>query len=153
MSAVYTTVPSVQVLDFRDVCLLIRYDSLIYDSCSSDQCFAFDFLQQSPHDDNLAAQLILPPVGCIVDFHHQVNAPCRAHIKKGIMHLHDPSMNKSRQRPTLPRSHPRSTIGEVERNFCVRYGNRCSLYSITTGNKILVIQIDAVDEVQKEIVL
>jgi len=32
--------------------------------------------------DTLAVQLTLPLAGCVEDFHLQVNAPCRAHIKK-----------------------------------------------------------------------
>ena len=31
----------------------------------------------------LAAQLTLPPAGCVQDFHLQVSAPCRAHQRKG----------------------------------------------------------------------
>ncbi len=50
MPAVYTATLSVQVLDFRDTCLLIQRDSLIYDSCSSGQRFACGFLQIPPRD-------------------------------------------------------------------------------------------------------
>src|SRR5213592_1791248 len=32
--------------------------------------------------DTLAAQLTVPPVGSIGDFHSQVSAPCRAHQKE-----------------------------------------------------------------------
>src|SRR5512135_521770 len=33
--------------------------------------------------DTLAVRLTVPPVGSVEDFHLQVNAPCRAHKKKG----------------------------------------------------------------------
>ena len=38
-----------------------------------------------------------------------------------------------RQRPTLPGSHPPSTISAEELNFCVRNGNRWDLFAIVTG--------------------
>jgi hypothetical protein len=34
--------------------------------------------------DTLAARLMVPLNGPIVNFHHQVKAPCRAHHKKGL---------------------------------------------------------------------
>ncbi len=37
-----------------------------------------------------------------------------------------------RQRPTLPRSLPRSTIGAEKLNFRVRNGNGCVLFAIAT---------------------
>ena len=46
----YPLLPSVQLLDFEDIGLLIRHDSLICDSCSSGQRFACGFLQIQPHD-------------------------------------------------------------------------------------------------------
>ena len=52
MPAVYTFAVSVQVLGFEDVCLLTHCERLIYDFCSSGQCFAFDFLQISPRDEH-----------------------------------------------------------------------------------------------------
>jgi hypothetical protein len=39
-------------------------------------------------------------------------------------------MNKFRQRPTLPRSFPRSTIGAEGLNFRVRNGNGCFPFAI-----------------------
>gem|GEM_PF-6153360 len=48
MPAAYTTMPSVQLLDFEDICLLIRHGRLIYGSCSSSQRFACGFLQTPP---------------------------------------------------------------------------------------------------------
>ena len=39
-----------------------------------------------------------------------------------------------RQRPTLPRGLPRSTIGAKELNFRVRDGNGCDLSAIATEN-------------------
>src|SRR5437588_11841991 len=38
-----------------------------------------------------------------------------------------------RQRPTLPRSFPRSTIGGIRLNFRVRNGNGCDPDPMTTG--------------------
>src|SRR5210317_1279396 len=84
MPATYTSMLSVQVLDFEDNRLLIQHDRLICDSCSSGQRFACGFLQLTPHDANLAVRLILPPVGCIEDLHLQVSAPCRAHDTKKV---------------------------------------------------------------------
>ena len=43
---------------------------------------------------------------------------------------------KSRQRPTLPRSHPRSTIGARELNFRVRDGIGWDLSAIVTGKTL-----------------
>ena len=40
----------------------------------------------------------------------------------------------SRQRPTLPRSCPRSTIGAGGLNFRVRDGNGCFPSAMATGN-------------------
>ena len=42
---------------------------------------------------------------------------------------------KGRQRPTLPRSRPRSTIGAEELNDRVRDGNGCGLLAIATAPK------------------
>ena len=39
-----------------------------------------------------------------------------------------------RRRPTLPDRYQSSTIGTEGLNFCVRYGNRCDPFVITTGN-------------------
>lgn len=49
MPAASTSVPPVQVLDFRDIGLLIRYVRLICGFCSSGQRFAFGFLRIPPH--------------------------------------------------------------------------------------------------------
>ena len=42
--------PSVQVSDFEELCLLIRHGRLVCDFCSSGQRFAFGFLQIPPRD-------------------------------------------------------------------------------------------------------
>ena len=52
MPAVFTSMPSVQVLDFEVNCLLIRHVRLLYDFCSSGQRFACGFLQISPHGEH-----------------------------------------------------------------------------------------------------
>jgi hypothetical protein len=52
MPAVSTSAVSGQVLGFEDIGLLTHCDRLIYDFCSSGQCFAFSFLQISPHDEH-----------------------------------------------------------------------------------------------------
>ena len=44
-----------------------------------------------------------------------------------------PRKEKTWQRPTLPQSRPCSTIGAVELNFRVRYGNGWDLYAVVTG--------------------
>ena len=86
MPAAYTSIRSVQVSDFEDICLLIPYGCLICGFCSSGQHFAFGFLQPSPHGGNLAVRLTLPPAGYVEDLmlpsHLQEGAPCRAHKKK-----------------------------------------------------------------------
>ena len=43
-----------------------------------------------------------------------------------------------RQRPTLPGRLQPSTIGTEGLNFCVRYGNRCDPFVITTGKGDLI---------------
>ena len=50
ISAASTTTVSVQVSGFEDNGLLTHCDCLLCDSCSSDQCFAFSFLQIPPRD-------------------------------------------------------------------------------------------------------
>src|SRR3990170_3172800 len=82
MPAAYTSMPSVQVLDFEVICLLIRHGSLLCGSCSSGQRFAFGSLKTSPHEKALSVQLTVPPVGSVEDLHLRVDAPCRAHKKK-----------------------------------------------------------------------
>ena len=52
--------------------------------------------------------------------------------KKRVFPIWKDSLNNSRQRPTLPHSHPCSTISAGKLNFCVRDGNRCDLTAITT---------------------
>ena len=49
-AAASTSMPSVQVSDFEDTCLLIRHDRLVCDFCSSSQRFACGFLQIPPRD-------------------------------------------------------------------------------------------------------
>ena len=48
MPAAFTTVLSVQVPGFEDICLLTQYGRLVCDFCSSGQCFACGFLQIPP---------------------------------------------------------------------------------------------------------
>src|SRR5213594_610875 len=50
MPAAYTRKPSVQVLDFEDIGLLIQLARLVSDFCSSSQRFACGFLQIPPRD-------------------------------------------------------------------------------------------------------
>src|SRR5690554_1884974 len=47
--------------------------------------------------------------------------------------------NLLRQRPTLPRSHPRSTMGAGGLNCCVRNGNRCDPSAIATEKFIFIL--------------
>ena len=56
-------------------------------------------------------------------------------VKKRLP-LYNESLNLTWQRPTLPRSLPRSTIGAKELNFRVRDGNGCDLFAITAENLI-----------------
>src|ERR1043165_1333130 len=48
MPAAYTHKLSVQVSDFKDICLLIQLARLVCDFCSSSQRFACGFLQIPP---------------------------------------------------------------------------------------------------------
>ena len=48
MPVAFTTVLSVQVSGFEDICLLTQYGRLLCDFCSSGQCFACGFLQIPP---------------------------------------------------------------------------------------------------------
>jgi hypothetical protein len=50
----------------------------------------------------------------------------------------EPGASKIRQRPTLPRGFPRSTIGSGGLNFRVRDGNGCDPSEIATGNFLIV---------------
>ena len=50
MPAAFTYNPSVQVLDFEEICLLIQIACLICDFCSSGQRFACGFLQIPSRD-------------------------------------------------------------------------------------------------------
>src|SRR3989337_327180 len=84
MPAAYTSMPSVQVLDFEVIGLLIRHGRLLCGFCSSGQRFAFGSLKTFPHGKALSVQLTVPPVGSVEDLHLQVDAPCRAHNKKGV---------------------------------------------------------------------
>ena len=43
----------------------------------------------------------------------------------------------NRRRPTFPGSCPPSIISAKELNYCVRDGNRCILFAIVTGLRIL----------------
>ena len=83
MSVGYTSRRSVQVSGFADIGLLTPPCRLLSASCSSDQRFAFGFLQISQSPTNtLAVRLTLPLVGRVEDSHLQVSAPCRAHRQK-----------------------------------------------------------------------
>ena len=42
----------------------------------------------------------------------------------------------SRRRPNLPGTCVPSTFGAKELNYCVRNGNRCDLFAITTGKTV-----------------
>jgi hypothetical protein len=90
MPAASTRMPSGQVWDFTDNCLLIRHAGLLCGSCSSGQRFAFGFLPTVPYNTAVAVQLTLPPDGRVEDLHLQVGAPCRAHNKKGLASLANP---------------------------------------------------------------
>jgi len=77
--ATYTPTLSVQLRDFKEVCLLIQCCRLICSFCSSGQCFAFGFLQPTPRDVNLAVPLVVPTAGPTGDLNPRVGAPCQAH--------------------------------------------------------------------------
>ena len=54
----------------------------------------------------------------------------------------------SRQRPTLPREKPLSTIGDRGLNFCVRYGYRCDPASIITRIFFLRVRFRSLKTIQ-----
>ena len=60
---------------------------------------------------------------------------CPSPVQRNARSLRDDfeRQKKSRQRPTLPRSHPRSTIGGRGLNYRVRHGNGCFPSPMTTG--------------------
>ena len=65
-------------------------------------------------------------------------------IKKPPLLYRNEGFNLIWRRPTLPHSYPCSTIGAVELNCRVRYGNGCFLHAKTTRNffKFLTIYPD-----------
>ena len=65
---------SVQLLDFGLCCNLIHASQPIRTTFTG-QCFAYGFLQTSPHSDALAFSCILPTAGRIRDFHPLERAP------------------------------------------------------------------------------
>ena len=59
--------------------------------------------------------------------------------KKTPSHFHDSGLEiKSWHRPTLPYSHPYSTIGSEGLNFSVRNGKRCYTLDIDTRKNITI---------------
>ena len=74
--------PSVQVLDFEDICLLIRHGRLYAVSVRQASALPAASFRFHLAMDTLAVRLTVPPVGRVEDFHLQVSAPCRAHKKK-----------------------------------------------------------------------
>ena len=74
-------------------------------SCSSGQRFATASSGFPVARDTLAAQLTLPLVGCVGDFHPQVGAPCRAHQKK----------------PAVGNCRPRATCRDPGGDFAARH--------------------------------
>src|SRR3989338_6044265 len=102
MPAAYTSIPSVQVLDFEVICLLIRHGSLLCSFCSSGQRFAFGSLKTFPHGKALSVQLTVPPVGSVEDLHLQVDAPCRAHKQKDHKGSTPPSRRALQKPPWSP---------------------------------------------------
>ena len=82
MPAASTYKLSVQVLDFESLGLLIRLARLYAISVRRASVLPTASFRFHLAMDTLAAQLMVPPVGSIGDFHSQVRAPCRAHQKK-----------------------------------------------------------------------
>ena len=70
----------------------------------------------------------------------RVSSPQPAKAKAPSRHLREDSgpSKKIRQRPTLPRGFPRSTIGSGGLNFRVRDGNGWDPSDIATGNCVTV---------------
>ena len=73
---------SVQILDFKDSCLLIQHDRLYAISVRQASVLPAASFRFNLTVDTLAVQLTVPPVGPVRDFHPQVSAPCLAHHKK-----------------------------------------------------------------------
>src|SRR6266705_5808131 len=92
MSAAYTHKFSVQVSDFKDICLLIQLARLVCDFCSSDQRFACGFLQIPPHDGHPCR----PANGSPCRVHRRLSLPSEcalpgAHKKRPEAFLRAPS--------------------------------------------------------------
>ena len=74
---------SVQLLDFGLCCNLIHASQPIRTTFTG-QCFAYGFLQTSPHNDALAFSCILPTAGRIRDFHPLERAPAGRTTKQRL---------------------------------------------------------------------
>src|SRR5262245_59674199 len=89
MPAAFTYSLSVQVSDFEELCLLIQAACLICDFCSSDQRFAYSFLQIPPRDGHhccsandspcrVRRRLSLPSKSALPSAHIEEGRPRRA---------------------------------------------------------------------------
>ncbi len=74
---------SVQVPDFRDICLLIQHGRLYAIPVRQTSALPAASFRFHLAMDTLAVQLTIPLAGFVRNFHSQVSAPCRAHKEKG----------------------------------------------------------------------
>ena len=82
MSAASTFTLSVQVLDFRDIGLLIQRERLYTVPVRQTSALPAASFRFHLAMDTLAVRLTVPLAGSVEDFHLRVSAPCRAHQKK-----------------------------------------------------------------------
>src|SRR6185312_5730918 len=77
-----TSQRSVQDLGFTEICLLTPLCCLYPLPVRQASVLLSASFRSHLALDSLAVQLTLPLAGCVEGFHLQVNAPCRAHMKK-----------------------------------------------------------------------
>ena len=107
-----TSQPSVQVSGFADICLLTPLRRLYPLPVRQASALPAASSRFAVARDTLAVRLTLPLAGYVEDFHLQVNAPCRAHKRKGLA---KPALFHLRPVPTLASLEVRA-VATAERN-------------------------------------
>jgi len=73
---------SVQLLDFKDICLLVRHGRLYAISVRQASVLPAASFGFGLATDTLAVRLTVPAAGSVENFHLQAGVPCRAHKQK-----------------------------------------------------------------------
>jgi len=79
MPATSTTIPSVQLLDFEDIGLLVRHGRLYAIPVRRAGALPAASFGFSLATDTLAVRPTVPAAGSVENFHLQAGVPCRAH--------------------------------------------------------------------------